>query len=355
MKLSKFTLKTEFPTKSNKNKKALSKGAKIGLVFAAVLIGLYVLIYVIPKVSDIFESTYIAEFGTVETGITAECVIVRHETNYKTNSAGKIEKVVPEGGAVRAKTLIAKLDGSEMVSSDRGIVSYHFDNYSDQVNPDTMANLTKDFLNEYKSKESKVYSVGNSLEEPGIGFRIIDNHEWYLVCWITEEETKKFSEGKRVYAVMESSKQGLSNSISIKKGNSQIAENNDVRVAMTVRSITKQKSDYQLILSCNSNYDDFDKYRVKTVDIISSSASGIVVDTKSIVAVDGKDGVYRIDKYGESNFVPVLILAQFGDTTVVEKNFFYGSDGWPVLTVENYDEILKNGKKEALSENKEVS
>ena len=48
-----------------------------------------------------------------------------------------------------------------------------------------------------------------------------------------------------------------------------------------------------------------------------------------------------INKLGDAVFTPVSILSSYQGQTVVEKNYFYDSEGEYVETVENYDEILK--------------
>ena len=67
----------------------------------------------------------------------------------------------------------------------------------------------------------------------------------------------------------------------------------------------------------------------------------ILLETDSIKEEDGVKGVYVINKLGDAVFTPVSILSSYQGQTVVEKNYFYDSEGEYVETVENYDEILK--------------
>ena len=98
----------------------------------------------------------------------------------------------------------------------------------------------------------------------------------------------------------------------------------------------------QLILSCNRYYEKFDRIRTGTCRLIKASRNGIILDTDSIVEEDGQQGVYVMSKQLEkSSFVPVKVLLTDGDKTVVEKNYFVNEEGEKVLTVENYDEIVK--------------
>ena len=69
-----------------------------------------------------------------------------------------------------------------------------------------------------------------------------------------------------------------------------------------------------------------------------------MLETSSIAEEDGTKGVYVKDKFGNYNFTPISILAQDGEVTAVEKNYFYDSEGKTVSTVKNYDEILKGSE-----------
>ena len=51
---------------SNNTKKSNSKAKIYILGFVLLFVALYLYIYVVPRVSDIFVETYIAEYGTLE-------------------------------------------------------------------------------------------------------------------------------------------------------------------------------------------------------------------------------------------------------------------------------------------------
>ena len=78
--------------------------------------------------------------------------------------------------------------------------------------------------------------------------------------------------------------------------------------------------------------------------MIRSNRTGIILEADSIVEEDGQEGVYVVNKLGKTNFVPVKILSTDGEKTVVEKNYYYDSEGNTVTTVKNYDEILRPDK-----------
>ena len=298
--------------------------AKRGLlIFAALFIILYIIIYVVPTVSDIFTQTYIAEYGTLEVKEEADCVFVRNENIYKASHEGTVERKADSGDLLRSGSVVATLGGAEITNENRGIVSYRYDGYEDRLNPESMSELKKSFISEYhEAKASVKDAVSGNAQSGDVVFKIIDNSNWYLICWMNEDKASIFETGRNVSV--------------------RIDENNEL--PMTVKSISKQGEDRQIIFSCNRTYKDFDMYRIKKCEIIASSYSGIILNSDSIVEKDGVKGVYVVDKFDNENFVPVNVLSSQGGKTVVEKNFFHDADGNRIETVGTYAEILKSGR-----------
>lgn len=297
----------------------LQKKSAVILFFIAFAI-LYAIIYITPKVTDIFTRTYIAEYGTLEVSRNAECVIVRDEKVFKASTGGQVERKKEAGQLVRVNSLIASVGGSEHYTDRGGIVSYYYDGYENKLGPDSLQGLKESFLEEYAAAQNGEKEAASSKAEPGDAvFKIIDNGKWFLVCWLEEEEAERFTVGGAVNAAFD----------------------NREAVSMSVYSKTKQGDKYQVVLSCNRTYEDFDRYRVKNCRLITSSNSGIILETDSIVEEDGVKGVYVMNKLGKAVFTPVKILSSYKGETVVEKNYYYDSEGEYVETVESYDEILK--------------
>lgn len=306
--------------KKNKINFTAKKGL---LIFAALFIILYIIIYIVPTVSDIFTQTYIAEYGTLEVKEDAECVFVRNETLYKASSDGTVERKAESGDLLRSGSAVVTFQNTEITNDNRGVVSYRYDGYEAGLSSDNMSEIKRTFISEYKEAKASVKEAASGNVKSGdVIFKIIDNSNWYLVCWMSEDKASIFEAGRDVSV--------------------RIDENTDM--PMTVESISKQGEDMQIIFSCNRSYKDFDMYRIKECEIVASSYSGIILNSDSIVEKDGIKGVYVVDKFKNKNFVPVNILSSQGGKTVVEKNFFYDNDGNRIETVETYAEILKSGK-----------
>lgn len=292
------------------------------VIFVVLFIIFYALIYVVPKVSDIFTQTYIAEYGTLDVSRETECIIVRNEKTYDAKSSGKVERETEAGELIKANHHVVSVGQSAMYNEEIGVVSYYYDGFEKKYSGETIDSLNKDFFDTFKESAGVQKAVSGNAEAGNIVFKIIDNTKWYLVCWLDAEDQEVFTEGRTVTASFDEENQ----------------------VLMEVERVTKQGKEIRVIFSTNRIYKDFDKYRIKECTITAKSSNGIIVNADSIVEKDGVQGVYIVDKYGKENFTPVLIYSTQGNKAVVAKNYFYDSEGYPVETIKNYDEVLKKGK-----------
>lgn len=321
-------------------KRQKKKGTKRKvLIYLLIVVIFYIAIYILPQVSDIFVETYHAEYGTLETTDEAECLFVRSEKLYYASNGGSVNRVAKQGRLMRIRSHIIDVGQTAYYSDMRGMVSYFYDGLESTYSPENMETVGINALETIqKSDENQVAETGQDTVASGDAlFKIVDNQQWYLVCWIDEERAKGYEEGREILVDFHDGTE--------KKESTQLK--------MTVQSLTAQDKKVRVILSCNRYYKDFDRYRVKTCSLITSSTSGILIETDSIVEEDGKKGVYVVDKYGNYNFTPIQILDQDRDVTVVEKNYYYDAQGKYVQTVGNYYEILRPGADKAKPEKAE--
>ena len=248
---------------------------------------------------------------------------VRDERVYTADNGGSVSRVVSQGALMRRNSHIVDIGGTKYYSQQKGIVSYYYDGLEAVYTPEKMQSITEETLKKLKenSEEYKVKKCeGKSVETGAPIFKIVDNKEWYLVCWLGADEAKGYEVGKQITVEFSDGQQ----------------------IKMNILQTSSQGDNMQLILSCNRYYEKFDRIRTGTCRLIKASRNGIILDTDSIVEEDGQQGVYVMSKQLEkSSFVPVKVLLTDGDKTVVEKNYFVNEEGEKVLTVENYDEIVK--------------
>ena len=284
---------------------------------------LYVIIYVVPRVSGIFLETYTAEYGTLEVSQESSYMAVRDEKLYVSDNGGAVSRAAAQGRLMRKNSHIVDVGGVKHYSQQKGIVSYYYDGLEGVYTPENMQTITEADL-ELTDEEKQTYAVREcsqgTVESGSPIFKIVDNKEWYLVCWLSAAEAEDIEAGRSITVEFDDGKQ----------------------LKMKVMQVNPQGQNRQLILSCNRYYEKFDSIRSGTCRLIKSSKSGIIVDSDSIVEEDGQKGVYVMSKQlDEASFVPVKVLLSHGDKTVVEKNYFINVEDQKVSTVENYDEILK--------------
>ena len=305
---------------SNNTKKSNSKAKIYILGFVLLFVALYLYIYVVPRVSDIFVETYIAEYGTLESGVEADCLFVRDETVYSAGSAGKIERVLSQGKLVRKGSKVVTLAGTGCYTEERGVISYYYDGMEKLLTSENLDKITLSDMEKTRADEFKVHDCKkNSVEAGDKIFKVVDNKEWFLAAWLSSDDAEGFEAGNNV----------------------KVDFHDGVRLKMKVKSVTEENGRQKVILSCNRYYEYFDKYRTRKCKLIRASRTGILLESSSIVEEDGQKGVYVKDKFGNYNFTPVSILASDKGVTVVEKNYYYDDEGKTVATVKNYDEILK--------------
>ncbi len=301
------------------------------LVYLLLCIVLYVCIYVVPKVSDIFVETYVAEYGSLQIGEESEALFVRNERLYTADGGGAIDRVISGGSLMRKGSRIVTVGGQGYYSGEKGIVSYFYDGLESVLTPDTMATADSSFLQKVKQKPQEGdpdYSLRKCVSETASRgdaiFKIVDNSQWYIICWLAKDKAEAYQENSTVL-------------VDFLEG--------EAPLKMKVSSITLQGDKLQVILSCNRFYTNFQKYRTKACKLIRSDKSGILLETDSITEVNGQKGVFVANKYGGYNFTPVRILSQDGEITVVEKNLYQDEDGNMIETVRNYYEILRSQEK----------
>ena len=306
----------------NDDKKKNNSKAKIYILgFLLLFAALYVYIYIVPQVSDIFVDTYLAEYGTIESAVSADSLFVRDEQVYTASGAGTVKRVVSQGKLVRKGTKVVTLSGNACYTEKRGVISYFYDGLEQSLTPDKLESITIASLEkagetgfEVQKCKKKSAGAGDKL------FKLVDNKEWFLAAWLTAEDAEGIAEG----------------------GTVSVDFNDETRLKMKVKSVTSEGDKQKIVLSCNRYYEFFDKYRTKDCRLIKYSRTGILLESSSIVEEDGQKGVYVKDKFGNYNFTPVSVLGSDGNTTAVEKNYYYDAEGQTVATVKNYDEILKS-------------
>lgn len=331
---------------AKKIRQKISDDKKI-LIFVVLFIILCALIYWIPMLNGSLASTYTAVYEEVNMTDEVTLYFARNETVYLTESAGSPNLNYKEGELVKGGSTVMSLNSVSLDSDDMtlddvqkaiisgaghkfttktssfnakksGIVSYAFDENISLFDPEKLDALTEEKLKDINTDTSIVNK--KTILKPGqAAFKIIDNHEWWMLCFFDSEAAENYKEDQ---------------SVSIHVGS------NDVTAR--VKKLVAQRDARILVIFETNNYlDGFGSYRMEEATITRDTYSGVVLETDSIIAKDGKVGVYIKNKLGEQEFREIKIIDQNDDVTIVEKSYFYDNDDKPVQTVNVYDEIIR--------------
>ncbi len=321
------------------------KNRKYVYIFILTLIILYIIIFVIPKVTGAFETTELLEAGSLQGTEETTCCIVRSETVYEAGAAGKLKYLAKEGTHIRKGTQVIELAGDEGKASGEGkeeseyneiikrlsghtvrtvsgkaqssgIISSYIDGYEGYFTPEKMEKLKYEDVKELDIEAEDVRRKSTREGEPV--FKISDNDNWYLVCWVEAASVARYEVGNSV-------------AIQLPAGN----------VKATVKEILADGEQWKIIFRSNRYYEAFSKSRIEEARIISQDYSGLIVKNSSITTRDGKSGVMVRKTGGEFEFTQVKVLARDGDYSVIQDVSFIDENGNSVNTVHVYDEILK--------------
>lgn len=328
--------------KININKKT----KKAICIYAAALIILYLVIYILPKVTDVFETTQVLEPGNIKLAYDTTGYFIKEESVGIASETGEIDYLVEVGTAIKR--------GHELVSVKRnnddgdktprfgeyterlkgygglyktyyapisGVFSLTIDGYEDYLTPEKMDKVKRETVEELSYDMAELERKSVIKGEPI--YKVTWDDYWYVLCWVDEKTVGTYTEGRTV-------------TLELPEGN----------VKAKIQSINKEKesNDYRVIFYLNVYYEALAESRAEDISIVTSDNEGLIVDNKCIIEKEGIKGVYVVDKNGDYHFTPIKVIAYDDKQSVIEDVTFYDEEGYQVYTVDVYDEVLKNPK-----------
>lgn len=315
------------------------------LIFVIILIVLYAIIYIVPKVSGALVSSYVAEYGELKISDETTAYFVRDEKVYVANANGKTNYFFENGSLIRKDTKVmqVKLNGSDATepssayskvlerldgkvvkkkyyrTKDVGVVSYSADGYERMLTPKTMKKFDYSFYKQLSQDDVLNLERGTVVKGEPV-FKIVDRTKWYMVCFVDEAHADRYEKGDHVRVEFE-----------------------DDYVDTTVHQVKNRGGKTRVILQTDYYYTQFAETRVADVSLVTYQENGLIVENSSIVEENGQTGVYVRSKTDEFFFVPIKVYATDGEKSLIADDFYYDTekDGEMVITVEVYDEILK--------------
>ena len=329
-------MKTKLTTK---RKKAIS-------VYIILLLLLFVIVEVLPKVTDIFETTQILEPGNLIISYDTKGYIIKDEAVCIASESGKLKYHEEEGTAVKKGNQIVSVE-TEKEDSDQkkqprfseyterlkgfdgvsnkynapisGVVCYYIDGYEDYFTFENMHKIKRETVEglSYKSADLKRDSV--IAGEPV--YKISADDKWFILCWVDEETAESYYEGRDV-----------------------TIELPDGSVEAQVYKVTKEENGFRVLFYLDVYYESFARSRAEDINIVISDNAGLIIKNKCIIEKNDQKGVYVKDKNGDYTFKPISIIASDDKESVIRDTTFINDEGQQVYTVNVYDEVLKHPK-----------
>ena len=312
-------------------------------LFILSLIALYIIIYAVPGVTGALTKTEILQYGNFRTTDNSTCYFVRNETVYSAIRAGSINYYIADAVKVKkgAKVLevvygaaespaeeseysdiIGRLGDdsvrlADFITEFNGVTSYYIDGYENYFTPETIKSLKYETVSALELSPVNVVRDFTGKGEPL--YKICDNREWYIVCWVDAGSISKYSLEKNV-------------TIELPLG----------QVKAAIADITEDGDRWLIVFRTDRYYEDFAKVRSAPATVITSNYNGIIIRNESITAADGTIGVYIKAKNGDFVFTPIRVIATDGENSLAEVSYYYDENDERVNTVNIYDEILRN-------------
>ncbi len=318
------------------------------LLFFIILIVLYAIIYIVPKVNGALVPSYIAEYGELKISDETTAYFVRDEKVYVARATGETNYFFDQGSLIRKDTKVmqVKSSGSEEAepsqtyvgimerlgdnvvrkkyykTKDVGVVSYGVDGYERIVTPKSMKKADYSFFKKLSQGDVIDLKRDHVVKNEPV-FKIVDRTKWYMVCFVDAKHIDRYEKGNHVRVEFE-----------------------DDYVDATVFSAKAEGDQAKIILQTDYYYDQFAETRVADASLVTYQENGLIVENSSITEEKGQTGVYVKNKSDDFFFVPIKVYATDGEKSLIADDFYYDTekDGEMVITVEVYDEILKKAE-----------
>ena len=319
----------------------MKKKAFLGvIVYAALILVCVLFVYIIPSIRGMMVSTYLAEPGEISLTDSVSAFIIRDESVYVAKKSTDIVRLADNGKLVKAGTQVVEMSGEGVPSSAdvyshilaslgkkikrtesgktkiAGYVSYSVDGAEGRLKTENIKNINRSKLDNLTSVERKETAKGSCAADDPV-FKIVRNGKYFIVFYLGKKDAKRYIEGDTVSLVV-----------------------NEKEINAKVYSVTKEGTEYRIVLRCGILFDGYLTERKIDADITTSGAKGLKLKTESIIEKDGVKGVLVRNKVGTYVFKPVCVKADDGENCIVYQDIFMDDESNFVETISIYDEII---------------
>ncbi|MDR3225566.1 MAG: hypothetical protein LBT52_04620 [Clostridiales Family XIII bacterium] len=325
----------------------MKRGTKaLLIIFIAVAVGLYIYLFVVPKIAGMNEKTVVLEHGDLPVMDKAEALIIRDETLFGTKKSGAVTYKQDEGTKVRKGVKLITVEEGAPASTDPAIrevktsagdsmkmtgsfkanrtavVSYYADGYEKILSAKTMGAVTKGDMPTYPKESSALKRDAVVAGDPI--YKLTNNNEWYMIYWVNA------TDGAARYVT------GAAVTVTI----------GDSSLGAEVYDVSIEGDQFKVILRSDMYYKYLTRVRKADAEIVFAEYSGLIIDKSCIITREGAPGVFVKQRSEGYKWIPVKILKSEGDKCTLAVGVYYDDAGNQVRTVNYYDEALANPKAE---------
>ena len=199
-----------------------------------------------------------------------------------------------------------------------GDISYYYDEYYDLFSFENMNKISvKDIVNA-KNNSKKIDDM--QIKKGDLLGYVVDNHNYYMATEVDKDDIEN-----------------------IKRDVALLINADDIFFNAYFYNFFRDKNNkYVGIFKVESEDFDFLKNRKENVDIVFSSAKGILIPNTAIIEKDGKTGVYIVDEVGIAKFYELNnVLLSDGKNTVISFSY---DDFSEKNKIKLYDEVILSPK-----------
>lgn len=225
--------------------------------------------------------------------LTLKSLVYQRDYTYEAGGdlAG-LEARIAELSHQRESLLSTAGQGVDVVRADKGgVFSGVVDGYEGLLTPEAMDSLTPTQLD--------AYAANPPAAQGGTVGKLITDTRWYFVCAVSEEQSKRLTEGWQVKVRFSRDWAG--------------------EVSMRVERIgLPENGRIPIVLSSTHSLSDTTLLRRQTVDIVYSSVSGIRVPKNALVQnEEGQWGVYAVVG-AQAEFKPITVVGDDEDYYLIQ-------------------------------------
>lgn len=239
---------------------------------------------------------------------------LQNENKFLSNrTASYSEKTIGEGTLMEGQKQAIYAPAS-------GVLTYKMDGYEDFLTIDNLYNINYDEISSLELKESSL--VHSTVKPKDKLFKIVDNANYFIAAVVPNDEIDTYKNVQSISAIIDGK--------TLQGEVYDVFTNNEKAVA---------------VIQLREGFDGFFSRRLINCSIVRENYRGLKIFMDSIVNIDGKIGVYTVDKERKLVFTPVKILGYDADYAIVYNEQFYDEKVGIVRSIKLSQEVVRYGSK----------